>query len=382
MFIKSFRLFSILGFRISIDLSWFFLAALIVWSLGSGYFPEVVPGRDALTYYSIAAFAALGMFASIVFHELAHAIVARHYKIRISGITLFIFGGVAELDDEPPTAKSEFLVAIAGPISSYLLAGALFLAAAIIPAAATPEIFALLDYLTLINFVLATFNLIPAFPLDGGRVLRAVLWWIKGSLHKATRIASQLGAALGVALMVFGLYNTVQGASIGGMWQILIGFFIFNAAGNAQRQTEVLEILRGVTVRQLMKPSPPAIPANIMVQQIVEHPVLGRQTYLLPVTDNGKLIGLVQPSALEATSPWDRASTPVYKVAMPLREAEILSPDETATGALSQLRGARDYQAFVVTNGEIAGWIGARDIFAYIDRVKAMRKADGKRAAG
>jgi Zn-dependent protease len=218
MFTKSYRLFSILGFRISIDLSWFFLAALIIWSLGSSFFPEMLPAREPATYYLIAAIAALGMFASIVFHELAHAIVARYYQIKIAGITLFIFGGVAELEDEPPTAKSEFLVAIAGPISSYVLAGALFLIIEILSSAIPSELYAVLTYLMVINLVLATFNLIPAFPLDGGRMLRATLWWIQGSLSKATRSASILGAVLGVALMVYGIYNSFQGSSLGGMW--------------------------------------------------------------------------------------------------------------------------------------------------------------------
>ncbi len=138
------------------------------------------------------------MFASIVYHELAHSLVARHYRIKIAGITLFIFGGVAELEDEPPTAKSEFLVAIAGPIASLSLAGSLWLLLQILPEA-TPS-YALIDYLAFMNIVLAVFNLIPAFPLDGGRVLRAILWWAQGSLRKATRIASTLGAALGIAL--------------------------------------------------------------------------------------------------------------------------------------------------------------------------------------
>ncbi|HEY7646789.1 MAG TPA: site-2 protease family protein, partial [Hyphomicrobiales bacterium] len=212
-------MFSIFGFRISLDASWIFLAALIVWSLATGYFPDVLPGMSPTVYYAAAIVAALGMFASIIYHELAHALVARYYQIRIAGITLFIFGGVAELADEPPTAKSEFLVAIAGPISSFLLAGLLYIVAVYLPDSTPVEIFAVLSYLTLINIVLAVFNLMPAFPLDGGRMLRAALWWYRDSLPWATRIASYLGAALGIALMAFGAYNMSQDAGVGGMWQ-------------------------------------------------------------------------------------------------------------------------------------------------------------------
>ncbi len=376
MFTKTFRLFSILGFRISIDLTWFFLAGLVVWSLGAGFFPDVLPGIDPVTSYTIAVFAALGMFASIIFHELAHAIVARYYKIKIAGITLFIFGGVAELEDEPPTAKSEFLVAVAGPVSSYLLALIFYLLSELMPQGARPEIFALLSYLSLINIVLATFNLIPAFPLDGGRMLRAALWWIRGNLRWATRIAAILGAALGVGLMAFGVYNGFQGSSVGGMWQILIGFFIFNAAGNAQRQMEVMEILRGVTVGQLMKAPLPTIPAHISVDQLAGHPDLAGQTIFLPVTENGQVIGLVQPSALEKIPVENRRVMPVRDAASPLKEAEIFQTEQTAIGALGQLRRARGHQGFVMSNGEISGWIAARDIFNYIDHNSAARKAE------
>ena len=184
MLTRSFPVFSIFGFRISIDLSWFVLAALIVWTLATDLFPESVPELSTQTYYVMGTVAALGMFASIIFHELAHSLVARAYGIKIAGITLFIFGGVAELEDEPPTPKSEFLVAIAGPISSLILGGAFYLIASLVETTSLPQILAVLIYLTVINILLAVFNLIPAFPLDGGRMLRAALWWRQGDLRK------------------------------------------------------------------------------------------------------------------------------------------------------------------------------------------------------
>lgn len=324
MFTRSFPLFSIFGFRISIDLSWFVLAALIVWSLATGLFPESLPERSAQTYYIMGTVAALGMFASIVFHELAHSLVARLYGIKIAGITLFIFGGVAELEDEPPTPKSEFLVAIAGPISSIVLGGALFLIASLFETSGPPEVLAVLSYLTVINIVLAVFNLIPAFPLDGGRMLRAVLWWRQGSLWKATRLASLLGAALGIALMAFGAYNSFQGFLIGGMWQILIGYFVFNAAGNARRQTEIVERLRGVSVRQLMRTPAPGVPAGFPVE-----PFAGG----------------------------------------------TVTVDQSAVAALRQLlRGPRS-EALVLADGKAVGVIGARDIFAFLNRQATLRSA-------
>ena len=373
MFTKSYRLFSILGFRIGIDLSWFFLAALVVWSLATNYFPEVIPGRSTELYYLVAAIAALGMFASIVYHELAHALVARYYDIKIAGITLFIFGGVAELEDEPPTAKSEFLVAVAGPISSVLLAAVLYGLAVALPDGVPNEVFALLGYLALINMVLAIFNLVPAFPLDGGRMLRAGLWWWQGNLRSATRIAAMLGAVLGVALMGYGAYNSYQGETIGGLWQMLIGYFIFNAAGGARRQTELMETLRGVSVRQLMKPAPPGIPGAIKVDELIAHTHGGAGDVLFPVTQDGRLAGFVLLSELQKIPADRRAGLSLSEVVQPMQPDETIGADRSAIAALRQLGRTRGGQAFVLANGEITGWISARDIFEHIHRGKAMR---------
>ena len=313
MFTRRFPLFSIFGFRISIDLSWFVLAALIVWSLATDLFPQDVPDQSARTYYIMGMVAALGMFGSIVFHELAHSLVARTYGIRIAGITLFIFGGVAELEDEPPTPKSEFVVAIAGPISSVILGGALFLIASLAETTSSPEVRSVLGYLMVINIALAVFNLIPAFPLDGGRMLRAILWWRNGDLRKATRLASLLGAALGIALMGFGVYTIFQGAQIGGLWQILIGYFVFNAAGSARRQTEIIERLRGVNVRQIMRTPPPGAP--------------------------------FQQAAVVT-----------------------VAADQSAAGALRQLLRGPQSEALVLADGQPVGVIGVHDIFAFLKR--------------
>jgi Zn-dependent protease len=310
-----------------------------------------------------------------VFHELAHALVARYYQIKIAGITLFIFGGVAELEDEPPTAKSEFLVAIAGPISSYVLAGALYLLLEILPFAVPATVFAVLSYLMLINIILATFNLIPAFPLDGGRMLRAGLWWLRGDLRWATQIASYLGAMLGGALMAYGAYTIFQGNTIGGMWQILIGFFIVSAARGARRQMDALETLRGVNVDALMRPVPSGIPADVTVVQIVQHPDLAGSTAYFPVADNGVIIGLVQPAALAKLSPLEQAATTLRQAAKSLKREERFEPGQSTIGALNQLRRARGNQAFVFEGDQAVGWIQAGDIFAHIDRYNARKAA-------
>ncbi|MCK5276199.1 MAG: site-2 protease family protein, partial [Alphaproteobacteria bacterium] len=217
MFGRGIPLFRILGFQVKLDASWLILAVLVTWSLAAGYFPARYEGLSGPTYLWMGVAGALGLFASIVFHELSHSLVARRYGMQIRGITLFIFGGVAEMEDEPPTAKAEFLMAIAGPIASAVLSvsfnilgdfGVRMGMAAPVPA--------VLGYLSFINMLLAAFNLVPAFPLDGGRMLRAVLWGWKGDLRWATRIAANAGASFGFALIAFGLFNIITGNLIGG----------------------------------------------------------------------------------------------------------------------------------------------------------------------
>jgi len=237
MFGKKIDLFSILGFRVSLDFTWFFLAILIVWSLSWGYFPAVIDGLNRNTALVLGVVGALGLFFSILFHEFSHAIVARRFDIPITGITLFIFGGVAELEKEPPSAKSEFLMAIAGPIASYVLAVVFYTIAVVLPpATAAMPIAAVFSYLALINTVLATFNLLPAFPLDGGRVFRAAIWWWSDDLERATSLAAGTGRILGTFLMVLGLFSVVSGNFVAGMWQALIGLFIIGAARSSEVQ--------------------------------------------------------------------------------------------------------------------------------------------------
>lgn len=223
MFTRRIDLFNLLGFRVSLDASWFLLAFLIVWTLASGYFPQMLPGENVQTYLWMGIAGAIGLFVSIVLHEFAHAIVARRYDLPIAGITLFIFGGIAEMADEPKSPGVEFQVAIAGPIASFAIAAVCYAAGTALTGQDVEQIAAVVQYLALINLALAIFNLLPAFPLDGGRMLRAALWHWQGSLRKATRTASYTGIAVAVMIMALGVLNIIAGAFIAGLWQMLIG---------------------------------------------------------------------------------------------------------------------------------------------------------------
>jgi len=236
MFGRRITLFTLFGFPIRLDSSWIFMAALIVWSLASGVFPNQVPGLSPSHYWWMGVVGALGLFASIVAHELCHSLVARYYSLPMRGITLFIFGGVAEMSGEPQSAKVEFLMAIAGPAASIVF-GFLFHLLMLAGRDSWPrQVTGILQYLSWINLALAAFNMIPAFPLDGGRVLRSLLWRIQGNLESATRIASRFGVGFGVLMMLLGAYELVGGFVIAGVWYVLIGMFVQAASRAAYDQ--------------------------------------------------------------------------------------------------------------------------------------------------
>lgn len=233
---RGIKLFNLMGFEVRLHSSWFILALLVVFSLSGGFFPYRFPGYSQADYWAMAIGGVAGLLFSIVIHEFAHSVVARRYGIPMRGITLFIFGGVAEMGDEPPSAKSEFLMAIAGPLTSFLVAAVSFGIAAGLVAAGSPGFAAVFSYLAWINTILGLFNLVPAYPLDGGRVLRAAIWAKKRDIVSSTRIASRIGSGFGILLMILGVWNVFRGDFIGGIWWIFIGMFVRNASEMSYRQ--------------------------------------------------------------------------------------------------------------------------------------------------
>ncbi len=257
MFGKRIPLFKLFGFRVSIDVTWFILAILVTWTLAEEVFPHrFVKYEDFSkpTYWLMGIAGLFGLFTSIVFHEFCHSLIARRYGLPMKGITLFIFGGVAEMVDEPDSPRTEFFMAIAGPVSSVLLGTGLFLIyLAVKRIGWLGPVKAVLQWLYTLNFVLAVFNLMPAFPLDGGRVLRSILWAIKNNLLWATKIASRLGSGFGLFLIIIGMWFFIEGNFIGGVWLALIGMFILNASKMSYRQMLLRRSLAGEEVRHFMK---------------------------------------------------------------------------------------------------------------------------------
>jgi len=360
MFTKRITLFKAFGFPIMIDLSWIFIFLLVSWSLAKALFPQMLPGRAQETYWTLGIIAALGLFVSVVLHELGHAVVARRHGMDIRSITLFIFGGVAELASEPPTAKAEFQVAIGGPIVSALLAGLFAAAAALqVPDAAG----AALRYLAYINGIVLLFNLVPAFPLDGGRVLRAALWHWKGSLRWATRIAAGIGSGFGIALIAIGALNLLAGSVVGALWYSLLGLFLKGAANMAYQQVLVRRLLEGEPVRRFMTPNPIAIGADESLETLVEDYFYRHHHKLFPVLENGKLVGCVSPSEIKPIDRANWSAKRVREVMQPLSDGATLSQDADAMEALARInRQKRSRYLVIDESGELVGILTLKDL--------------------
>ena len=367
MFGKRINIFSIAGFKIGIDISWFFIAFILSWTLAAGYFPIVYPKLATSTYWLMGVSGMLGLFICIILHELGHAVVARHYGIPITYITLFIFGGVAELKKEPSSPKVEFLMAIAGPIVSFVLAFLLYAATKLgtkygLPLAVT----AVTGYLALINLILAIFNLIPAFPLDGGRVFRAILWGWKKDLAFATRVSAIIGSGFGFALIFLGILSLFMRNLYSGLWLIILGWFLHRAASSVQTQFYIGKELEGEKVSKFMKKDAISVPPDISIKEFVERYVYTSHHHLYPVTQHGTFLGYVSLQEVKATphAEWDRTS--VQKIMSHGTEFQTISSDTSALEALNLMQQTQLPVLFVVDAGKLVGILTAQDLFKMI----------------
>jgi Zn-dependent protease len=366
MFSARIRLFSLLGFRVSLDLSWFFLAFYLILTLSTRYFPSWAPHQDSNAYLFMGIAGALGLFASIVLHELAHAVVARSFGLPIGGITLFIFGGVAELRQEPKTPRSEFWVAIAGPIASIAIASACFVSRAGADKAGLAAISAVLVFLTYTNTVLALFNLVPAFPLDGGRILRSIIWWRTGNLRQATRVAALCGSIFGMVLVASGLFQIVSGNTMGGTWQLLIGIFLAATASQARRQPQSVEYLRGVSVADLMDTAPLAVGPDVTLDAVVNDTMYRLNRKFVIVADEGGAIGFIGPDQIKRVARKDWHDTYARAAAARFTHETAVSPSTAAIEALRKLQSNGIGYAAVLDGNRLAGVLSETSFINYL----------------
>lgn len=368
MFKNRVTLFRLSGFEVRVDASWLLLALLITWSLAVGYFPFKYHGFPTAYYWWMGLASAIGLFGSIVVHEFSHSVVARHFGLPMKGITLFIFGGVAEMGEEPRNAKTEFLMAIAGPITSILI-GVLFYVIYQIGKLTWPvPVVAVLSYLAFINWLLAAFNLIPAFPLDGGRVFRSALWYWKGNLPRATRIASEVGSGFGVLLILLAVWQLFTGNFIGAMWWFLLGLFLRNAASSSYRQLMIRQALEGEPISRFMKTNPVTVPPDISIENLVENYIYKDHFKWFPVVRPGTetLTGCVSTAGVKEVprDEWNRHW--VSEVVQPCTADNTISPDADAVKALAQITKSGQSRLMVVDHGHLLGIVALKDLTAYL----------------
>lgn len=367
MFGRSIHLFTLFGFSVDIDLSWFLIAALVVWSLAGAVFPQQFPDLPWTTHLLMGLLAALGFFASIVVHELCHSLVARRYGLPMKGITLFVFGGVAEMSDEPPSPKAEALMALAGPAASVAIGVVLLGAAWLGNTVGWPGVVSgVLGWIGLINLILAAFNLIPGFPLDGGRVLRAILWKWKGNLRRATFAASRIGNGFGWVLIALGFLNLLTLNPIGGLWWILIGMFVRGAAQQGYQQVIVRQALQGEPVRRFMKEDPVTAPPDISIRELVDDYIYRHHFKMFPVVGDQGLRGCVTTRQVQQV-PQDRwVDTQVRDIVIGCDESNAIAPDTDATQALARMSKQRVSRMLVVDNDTLVGVLKLKDMLDFL----------------
>lgn len=373
---RGFRLGRVLGLEISIDFSWLLILALVVWSFSAAVFPSVLPDLSGRAHLALGVVAALLFFGSLLVHEIAHSLVARAKGVEVEGITLFVFGGVSRMRNEAGSARDEFLIAGVGPLTSLVLAAGFWGAHLVSQATGGPaSVTAVARYLGYLNFLLAAFNLLPGFPLDGGRLFRALAWWWRGDLEEATRWATTGGQALGLLIAGFGLLQLFGGNLVGGLWLGLIGWFLVNAAKMSYRQHVLRAGLEGVTARDLMTPEPDVVAPSLSLELLVEDHFLRDKHGAYPVMEDGEAVGLV---TMEETGrvPRERwGETRVGDVMIPADDAVRVDPADPVFEVIGKLGESPARRVLVVGDGGLAGILTARDVTAWL----ALRGGPGGR---
>jgi len=355
-----------LGFSVSVDVSWGIILFLVVWSLAKGAFPAYYSGLSMQTYWIMGVVGALGLFISIIIHEFSHSVVARKYGMDIKGITLFVFGGVAEMKDEPETPKIEFLMAIAGPITSLLLSllfRAFYQAATAIDLSV--PVIGILGYLSAINLLLAIFNMIPAFPTDGGRVLRSALWWIKGDIRWATHTASRISVFFAVFIIFIGFVSLMVGNVIGGIWWILIGSFLFSAANSSYQSLLIKQSFADKRVKDYMNPNPITVPSHTSLQEFVDGYLYRHHYKMFPVIQEGKISGLITLSSLKAVPREKWSTMQVAQIMQKATKDNTLPVAKSVHEATLAMNESGISRMLVKDNGEIVGIITLKDLLEF-----------------
>ncbi|MFV2101294.1 site-2 protease family protein [Micromonospora sp. LOL_024] len=365
----SFRLGRIVGVPVGVNWSVLVIFALIWWGLSANLFPQSYPDRSVLAYALAGLSAAVVFFLGLLAHEVSHAVVAKRNGLGVQGITLWLFGGVAELRGEPRSPGAELRVSGVGPLVSLII-GAFFGGIAMLLALAGVQglLLGVMAWLGGINLLLAVFNILPAAPLDGGRLLHAAVWKATGDRTRASVVAARAGWILGVALIGFGLWRFLTGAGVGGLWLALIGWFLIGAATMEERQARLGSALRGMRVADVMTPQPQTASGELTVADFVNNYLFAYRHTALPLTADGRPVGLVTLDRVRGVPSDARASTTLESVACRADDLVIASPDEPLTDLLPRLNECADGRALVVVDGRLVGIVSPSDISRAVQR--------------
>lgn len=370
------------GFPIRIDYSWFLVAALVVWTFSASEFPRLLPGYDRPTYLAMGVAAAVLFFLSVLLHELGHAIVGRSRGITVEGITLFIFGGIAQAREEARRPLDEFLLTVAGPLTSVFLAGVFWVAhLGGLAVGAPPAVPAVLRFIGVLNFVLAVFNLIPGFPLDGGRIFRSIVWAATGDMARATRWATWGGRLFGGALIAIGVWGLASGLILGGLWAAFIGWFLVNAASTSYRQFRLRRVLEMIPVERVMMVEPRTVPANEPVEGVIRDWFLRGRQDVYPVELDGIVLGVVSVDDVADVPPERRATVTAAQVMRATYDLPSVAPDETLADVVLRLGAGERSMALVLDEGGLVGLLDARDVGQWAARLERLGLGAAEEAA-
>jgi len=354
----------IFGIPVGLDFSWFLIFGLVTWSLAASYFPSEFKGWPVAEYWVMGAVTSVLFFGSVLLHELGHSVIALRYKVPVRSITLFIFGGIAQIGAEPPSATAEFWIAIAGPLVSFALAA--FFAALQLIATGVAPFLALAQYLAYINGVLGLFNLIPGFPLDGGRVFRAIIWGITHNFQRATRIAATVGRGIAFLFIAWGVWQVFAGNIFNGLWIAFIGWFLESAANAQLAQQHLHAVLEGHTVAQAMGRNYALIPGDLSLQQLVDEHILGTGSRFFVVEQLGQPIGLLTLANMNKVARANWSDTTAVQAMTPVDQFHLLKSDSELAQAFEEMNLEGVSQLPVVNDGQVQGVLSRESVVIFL----------------
>lgn len=373
--LRSLQIGRLFGIPLEVDASWLFVFFLVAATLTTSYLPAALPDQTPLVYVALGLVTAVAFFTTLVLHELAHSLVARAGGLKVSKVTLFVFGGVSQLDDEPKSPGSEFVMAIAGPAMSLLIGATCWGLAIVGGSIGAPEwVLVPLDYLAIINVALAIFNLLPGFPLDGGRVLRAILWAATGDIMKATKWASRAGQALGTTLMAVAVFGVLNG-TFDLVWLAVMGWFMSTLAVGAYRQQLTRARLAEVTVAAIMSSPAVLAPADLSLEQMGHSYFLAGRHPRYPVVEDGRVIGLIDIERVNDVPRDQWATVTVGEVASKSLENAVVRPEASVDSILPRLEPGGPGAVLVVEDGRLAGIVTRSDVITLVMDITRDRRS-------